>query len=131
MTSDFFPNAFKILFVYTFRQFDYDVSMYETEFILEFILEFLELLGYVDSRITHIWEVFDHYFFKYSFCIFPYGILIVYFLAHLFISCRSLLPISLFFSFHFSDWIISIVQKLFKFTNSVFCLIKSGIDFCS
>ena len=74
-------------------------------------LEFVETLNVYIRVFCQIWEVFSHHFFKYFFCpflSFPSGTSDMYMLEYLWVlrhlrSCSA----SFFFSFCYSDWIIS------------------------
>lgn len=75
--------------------------------LLEFIsFEFFEILG--EIIIFHkMWDVFDYYLFKFSFCLSPLCTLIMYMLAHLLVSHTSLGALSIFVCLFVcsSDWI--------------------------
>lgn len=92
-------------------------------------------LSSLDAQINvfhHIWEVFSHFSFKYSFCPFHSLISIWTYITHMLVyfmvSHRSLMPCLFLFiliSFYSSDWIISMdPSQLF----CLFCLLKYAVE---
>lgn len=96
-------------------------------------LEFLEILDIQTSLFHQIWEVFSHYVFKYSFCLFLSflsGTLILCALLRLMVCHRSLMSLTISFSFFLFlrennlNWMIFKLNVLFCFSANLSLLLS-------